>query len=149
MKVYFLTQMLSNVFFPLSLCYTPYSHICGPLLNLFRTSFICLNQWFSTGVIFGPQGTSGNYRWHSWLSQLAGGGRMLLASGRWKIKTPISIQQCAGQPQTSKDYPAQNVNSAGNPNQIQRPVKIRRESVNFEPSYSRVSFLDVPISFFF
>ena len=123
--MYFLNANIFKCFFSPFLyanC-TSYSHMCGSLLNLFRTHFlknssICLNQWFSTGVAFGPQETSGNVL--TFLVVTADGwGRMLLALYGQRTERQGSIQECTVHPKTSKHYSR----SAGNPNKTQAPTK--------------------------
>ena len=120
-------QIFLNVSFPpFSMLTAHPTPTCGSLLNLFRSHFlknssICLNQWFSTGVAFGPQETSGNVL--TFLVVTADGwGRMLLAFYGQRTERQGSIQECTVHPKTSKHYSR----SAGNPNQTQAPTKSKQ-----------------------
>ena len=126
LKVYFLNaNIFKCLFSPLlyANC-TFYSHICGPLLNLFRTHFFKKFIPLSKPMVLNRSGfwPPGDI-WQCLLTFLvvtAGGwGRMLLAFYGQRTEMQVSIQQCTGHPKSSKHYSS----SAGNPNQTQAPVK--------------------------
>lgn len=137
LKVYFLNANIFKCLFSPFLyanC-TSYCHMCGSLLNLFRTHFFKKFTHLSKPMVLSRSGfwPPGDI-WQCLLTFLvvtAGGwGRMLLALYGQRTERQVSIQECTGHPKHQSVIPG----VLETPIKLKHQQKTSRENKHFESS---------------
>lgn len=80
-------------------------HVCGQAGG--GVKGFCVGSGFPSEPFY-PTGHLGHVWSHFGLSQRGG----LLASGGWRLGTPLNFLKCIGQPPPPRDYPTPKVSSA-------------------------------------